>query len=295
MFAPCLGSILLAQINFCGISLKEVNITLPGQALPIGILDQHDLSPKLSEEKLYNLAKIITVKVFVGRGNGSGIIIHKQGHIYTVLTNQHVLTPNKGNNYQIQTHDGKFYPAYRQKSVTFEDNDLGLLEFTSPNINYAVAVLGSSSPLAVGDEVFAAGFPWEADPSKSGGFVFTTGQISLLMDRAFIGGYQNGYTNNIEPGMSGGPLLNRWGEVVAINGGLKYPLWGNPYVFEDGSLLPEERRQEVIHYSWGIPINTFLQFAPEFSFHSSPAITSLVSRHDLGINIFVNKVNRIYG
>lgn len=263
MFATCLSSILLAQINFCVILLKEINVILPGQDLPIGVLAEQDLSPELSDKQLYNLAQLITVKVFSGRGNGSGIIIQKQGQIYTVLTNQHVLTPNKSNNYRIQTHDGKVYPAYRQKSVTFEDNDLGLLEFTSANINYAVAVLGLSSPLAVGDEVFAAGFPWEADQSKSGGFVFTTGKISLLMERAFIGGYQNGYTNNIEPGMSGGPLLNRLGEVVTINGILKYPLWGNPYIFEDGSLLPEEMLQEVIHYSWGIPINTFLQFAPE--------------------------------
>ncbi|HAJ64669.1 MAG TPA: serine protease, partial [Cyanobacteria bacterium UBA8543] len=79
------------------------------------------------------------------------------------------------------------------------------------------------------------GFPFAMDWSDSMGFVLTTGQVSLLLNRALVGGYQVGYTNEIQKGMSGGPILNRQGKLVGINGMHKYPLWGDPYIYKDGS------------------------------------------------------------
>ncbi len=252
----CVSSLLLAKLALRVIVSESISSALPVQAFPAQVLAQKTSSSQLSSEQLHRLAKAITVRVFSEKRRGSGILVQRQGETYTVLTNEHVV--NSSSQYHIQTADGKIYPAAVNWSVKFGDNDLGVLQFRSPN-HYAVASLGTTSSLTVGDEVFAAGFPIETETSRSKGFVVTTGKISLLMEQAFVGGYQSGYTNQIEWGMSGGPLLNRRGEVIGINGMTKYPLWGNPYVFKDGSSPSEAMRQQMIHYSWAIPIETFLR------------------------------------
>lgn len=123
-----------------------------------------------------------------------------------------------------------------------------------------MASLRSSNTLSEGDRVFAAGFPFDGR-----GFVLTKGRVSLLPDRALEQGYKIGYTNDIQKGMSGGPLLNRQGEVVGINGMHAYPLWGDPYVYRDGSLPSAEVRDRMISLAFAIPIDTFAQLAPQFA------------------------------
>ncbi|XWK90806.1 MAG: serine protease [Phormidium sp.] len=181
---------------------------------------------------------------------GSGILIAKQGATYFVLTNAHVLRTGDPP-YKIETPDGKIYPAELVKTANFDGNDLGLLQF-SVNANYPIAKLGNIP--TPGEEVFAAGFPFSAEGSGERGFVFRSGKVWLMLDKALVGGYQIGYTNDIEKGMSGGPLLNNRGELVAVNGMNAYPLWGDPYIFKDGSQPNQLLRKEMIHYSWGIPI-----------------------------------------
>lgn len=39
-----------------------------------------------------------------------------------------------------------------------------------------------------------------------------------------------------------------------------YPLWGDPYIFADGSEPEPALREQMVNYSWGIPIETFKQF-----------------------------------
>ncbi|NCJ05914.1 trypsin-like serine protease [Synechococcales cyanobacterium C] len=196
-------------------------------------------------------AQAITVKVWADDVWGSGILIQQQGGRYWVLTNQHVLW--MGKTYRVQTPDGRMHIASLVPGVRFGNNDLGLLKFSSP-ARYTVATLGSSLRLPMGTPVFAAGFPVPIE-FEDKGLQFTTGQISLIMPKAFDGGYQVGYSNTIEKGMSGGPLLNRQGEVIGVNGIHQAPLWGNPYVFQDGS-TPDLDWDSLARSSWAIPIET---------------------------------------
>ncbi len=208
-----------------------------------------------SDSQLLHLAQSVTVKVLSKDSWGSGILIQKQGKVYSVLTNEHVLIAGDPP-YRIQTPDGQIYNAELVKTAQFQENDLSLLHFRSTKTVYAVALLGAA-PLQ-GDEVFAGGFPLAVEKSTSGlqEFVFTRGKVSLVLHKALEGGYQIGYTNKVENGMSGGPVLNRRGEVVAINGMHAYPLWGDPYVFQDGSHPGASMRQVMIRSSWAIPIST---------------------------------------
>ena len=238
-------------------------ITVPVSAPQVSVLASNTLqsqaSTQLAIAQLQNLAKSLTVKVLSQEVLGSGILLQKQGELYTIVTNAHVLRAGDPP-YKIETPDGKIYRAVIVKTDKFEDKDLSLLQFRASS-NYAVAKIGQI-PQA-GDEVFAAGFPFTASPSKDRGFVFRTGKVWRVLDKALEGGYQVGYTNDIEKGMSGGPLLNFRGEVVGINGMHAYPLWGDPYIFKDGSEPDPALREQMSRYSWGIPMETFKQLGFE--------------------------------
>ncbi|HEY9827769.1 MAG TPA: serine protease [Stenomitos sp.] len=209
-------------------------------------------------QSLQRYARAITVKVMSDDNWGSGILIRQQGKMYTVLTNQHVLWI--GDRYIIQTSDGKTFNAQRAIQSGFGKNDLGMLQFTNTaTAEYPVAKLGCSLQLSKGTPVFAAGFPLPLNETSTKGFKFTTGAISLISPKAFEGGYQVGYSNNIEKGMSGGPVLNAKGEVIAINGMHQEPLWGDPYIFQDGSKPNAALFPVLSHSSWGIPVETALK------------------------------------
>jgi serine protease Do len=231
----------------------------PVQSLPVSgsrlieVSGSRENAQQLTVAQIKNEARAIAVKVLSGYGAGSGILIKKQGPTYTILTNNHVLAV--GESHRIQTPDGKIYQGELLKNRSFDGNDLVLLQFRSTR-EYSVARL-ASSPLTVGDEVFATGFPGQ-EGSEKRGFEFLLGTVSFLSPKALVGGYQIGYSNPVEKGMSGGPLLNSRGEVVGINGMHAYPLWGDPYVFKDGS-KPNLPRDLMIESSWAIPIETFVQ------------------------------------
>lgn len=224
-------------------------------------------SSEISLEQLNAIARSIVVRVNANSNRGSGILIGHQGSIYTVLTNQHVLTA--GEPYQIETPDGQNHPATLVNGVDFQGNDLALLQFRSGVKGYKTAIPGNSSHLKIGEAVFAAGFP-----SASKEFALNSGQVALSIEPALIGGYQVGYTNPIHKGMSGGPLLNRKGEVVGINGIHQYPFWGNPYVFNNRTHPPLWLRKWMVHFSWGIPTETWVRLAPQF-FSPRPSCTEI--------------------
>ena len=253
---------------FVGLALQAATLLL---AAPVSVStsQSEQIESRLSTDQARNLptkalrdrARLITVKVLSGDSWGSGILIQQQGQLYTVLTNEHVL--QTGNEYRIQTPDGRVHLASRYQVVSLNGNDLALLQFRSTDAVYTVALLGRAVTLAIGDEVLAAGFPFETDVSQPTGFKCTDGQVSLVTEKALDGGYQVGYTNAVEKGMSGGPVLNLQGEVVAINGMHPYPLWGDPYIFKDGSKPGESMHELMIKSSWAIPIETFVQLAPK--------------------------------
>jgi tetratricopeptide (TPR) repeat protein len=277
----------LALIAWMGLVL-----VLPIQAVGLtifpGKVSAQQPNVQLSEEQLKQLAKSITVKVVSGENTGSGIILKKNNQVYTVITNRHVLEasiPPK-----IQTEDGKIYPANVVKGVNFQGKDLALLQFRT-TANYRVAPLGNLATVTVNEPIYAAGFPSENQGSKSQGFVFKAGQVLLVQERAFKEGYQIGYSNEIEKGMSGGPILNRRGQVIGINGIHAYPLWGNPYVYEDGSRPTAALQDLISRYSWGIPIQTLARLAPEYTTKESQPASNPVSQASLPP--IANEVNNI--
>lgn len=220
------------------------------------------------------IARQVTVRVLAESGSGSGVIVARKGQTYTVLTCQHVLDIDKSGKYTIMTADGKIYQAPLKPISNPQKNDLALVQFES-KIAYQVVTLGNSNLLKNETPVFAAGFPNyhtvnkdEIEDTREWGtkaFRFTDGKVSmLLIDKSLPNGYRLGYTNEVKVGMSGGPVLNEKGELVGINGRLKYPIQGiEVFTFADGSKPSQEMFEKMEPLSWAIPIVIFRQLAEE--------------------------------
>ncbi|MBF2064755.1 MAG: trypsin-like peptidase domain-containing protein [Calothrix sp. C42_A2020_038] len=224
---------------------------------------------RLSQPQLQSIASSITVKILGGDFLGSGILVGKQGQFYTVVTNAHVLRAGIAP-YQIQTDDGRLHVALPVEklnlvspySTSLQEADLALLQFHA-DIDYPLALIASTSKLNIGNNVYAAGFPRDMEGNQQQKFVLKSGKVSLVLNKALEGGYQIAYTNDIQKGMSGGPVLNHSGEVVAVNGMHAEPLWGNPYVYQDGTEPELFVQKQMQQYSWGIPLENYLKLRKE--------------------------------
>jgi tetratricopeptide (TPR) repeat protein len=175
-------------------------------------------TPATKSVTVGKVAKAISVQIeTVGAKNsGSGTMIQKQGDVYTVLTAAHVL--RKGKSFQLTTPDGKIHRSIDNSTRQAPNNlDLATVQFRS-NQSYLVAKLGNSQALTAGMEIYVAGFPAATATISEGVLNFTKGEITANASKANKLGYSIIYNNATLPGMSGGPVLNDRGEVVAIHG-----------------------------------------------------------------------------
>jgi serine protease Do len=215
------------------------------------------------------IADRVTVRVVTDAAYGSGVIVAQQGQTYTVLTCQHVVGESKQSKYQILVADGKSFPARVKPFPNAQKLDLALLEFDS-QAQYSVVTIGKLTELSAGVPVYAAGFPNYylvgkdnmEETYKLGRKIFklTTGTVGLILQNPTLtDGYGLGYTNEVELGMSGGPVLNARGELVGINGRSKYPLQGiDAFIFVDGSKPSVENFEKMEPLSWAVPISANL-------------------------------------
>lgn len=155
----------------------------------------------------------ISVQSGGGAGAGSGVIIDEGGH---VLTNDHVISGASTINVTLA--DGRILAA--EVVGTDQTTDLAVLAIQDPPEDLAVAELGTSADLSVGQDVIAVGNPLGLSSTV------TTGIISALdrpVSTSESGQGQNLVVTNaiqvdaaINPGNSGGPLFDLSGRVIGI-------------------------------------------------------------------------------
>ncbi len=233
----------------------------------------HPVLPgKIAQKQLCQTAAQFTVKIISGEAWGTGILVQKQGNIYTLVTNGHVLK-DKTEKFIVETWDNQQHQAsllvnFNHGQVT--GNDLAILQFDSAE-NYPVASLAKWEKE---ERVMAAGFPIDVDitNSNNGGLTCTKlSDVSQQLAKPMQSGYQIGYNLTIYNGMSGGPLLNNRGRLVGIIGMGEPMIFVNPdvYLYKDGSRVteslavsPEQALDFLSGLSWAIPSETLIYLSP---------------------------------
>lgn len=175
-------------------------------------------------------------------GSGSGFIYTENGY---VITNQHVIEGAAA--LKISLSNGETYDAALIGSDV--QTDVAVLKIEATGLN--ALPIGDSAKARVGEFVLAIGDPISAD-ELSGSVTF--GIVSALSREINIEGFVNEYLQTdaaVNPGNSGGPLINMRGEVIGVTSA-KYTSAG---VDEYGQNISSEG------IGFALPINNVMEIA----------------------------------
>jgi len=171
-------------------------------------------------ESVAKFAEAITVRI-EGATQGSGVLMKREGNRYTVLTAWHVVSGQRpGEELAIITPDGKQHQLEQGSIQKLGQADLAILRFVSSS-DYRTARLGMKKGVAAGNLIFVAGFPLATSTAPSRVFRFLEGRVVANTEAAMPNGYQLLYSSGLQPtmpGMSGGPVLDRQGQLAGIHG-----------------------------------------------------------------------------
>lgn len=145
------------------------------------------------------------------QSSGSGVIIKENGYI---VTNNHVV--DNASKVEVVLDDKRSYVA--EVMGVDPETDLALLKIEEDNLPYLN--LGNSDELKVGEWVVAVGNPFNLTSTVTAGIVSAKGRsINLLRQRGGDYAVENFIQTDaaVNPGNSGGALVNTSGELIGIN------------------------------------------------------------------------------
>ena len=142
-------------------------------------------------------------------GQGSGVIVDKEGYI---ITNAHVVS--RAQRIEVMLSDGS---TVRNVQLVDEDpaSDIAVLKIEGSD-KLVAAPWGDSDRLEVGDQVLAVGSPYALSQTVTAGIISAKQRRGLPLPQV---AYQDFLQTDaaVNPGNSGGPLVNLKGEIAGIN------------------------------------------------------------------------------
>lgn len=158
-------------------------------------------------EKISPAIVAIDANLDDGFSAGTGCIVKSNG---LILTGSHVV--EGANDIDVTTSQGKVYKAKIISTNTGKNKDLALLKI-EPKQTLKTVTFGDSEKIKVGQKVLAIGNPFGFSGTLTSGIIsridYTKGRIQT--DAA------------INPGCSGGPLVNSEGQVIGISQSIYNP------------------------------------------------------------------------
>jgi S1-C subfamily serine protease len=188
-------------------------------------------------------------------GTGSGCLIDRDGHI---ITNNHVIEDAvRGHgNVSVMLFDSSSYDA--EIVGTDPPNDLAVIRIASPKEKLFPVELGDSSTLQVGLRAFVIGNPFGLERTLTTGVISSLNRsLPISQVRVIKGIIQTDAAVN--PGNSGGPLLDKRGRLIGLNTAIVGPA------------------KQSSGVGFAIPVNNIKRVVPQLIKHGR------VIRADLGI------------
>lgn len=152
----------------------------------------------------------------VQEGSGSGVIISSDGYI---VTNNHVV--DKSNNVEVVLNDRRSYDA--RVIGTDPQTDLALIKIEGSDL--PTLTFGNSEALKIGEWVLAVGNPFSLSTTVTAGIVSAKARgLGIISSNTPMGIESFIQTDAaVNPGNSGGAMVNTSGELVGINTAIASP------------------------------------------------------------------------
>jgi tetratricopeptide (TPR) repeat protein len=186
-----------------------------------------DVAMAKTPDEVESIARSTSVQIKLQKDQsvGSGVIVHQQGDLYTLVTNRHVVCGRyrgvcadliPGEKYNLRLPDGQIYQINKKAiKLLNRDLDLVIIQFRS-NRKYAQAQFAPVGNLKINNAVYTYGFPG----SQPGSSAFGIGDVVAVSNKQLSNdnGYTVIYNAPTLPGMSGGGVFDSNGQLVAIHG-----------------------------------------------------------------------------
>ncbi len=173
--------------------------------------------PKSSQEIAETVNKSLVLIYYENQGgHGTGFFVPGKKGVCTVLTAGHVV---KGYSLKLQTYQDK--QSHTTDSIQTSPNfDLAVVTFkyAGENCPYPSVNFGNSNDLKVGHKIYVYGFPVLQNEDLAPEFL--EGSVSRI-NVVLTEGYGINYTAQVSVGISGAPVLDASGKVVAVHGQAK--------------------------------------------------------------------------
>jgi S1-C subfamily serine protease len=231
-------SSLQSQLSYLQLAQSQnyQNVTVvPGETVSVS-----QLYAQVKDSVVVIRGMMITQYDFFGRGyysqvQGSGFVYNLTGQM-VIVTNNHVV--NGAVNITVTFADGNAYPATVLGLDPYAE--LAVLSSEAPETEYVPLEVLSSSSLHVGDPVMVVGTPYGLTGSMSTGYVSSLGRT---LSAETTGGYVIANviqtTAALNPGNSGGPVLNYQGQVIGIATAIVQDSQGLGFAIPSNTILRE--------------------------------------------------------
>ncbi len=215
VFSLVLVAVILLSAACCGGYFMGKNSNLYGKnQTSVGLEAKPQKSDELTAAQVYEKVNksVVGISVYNEKGlvsGASGVIYSKDGYL---VTNDHIYSEIAAPKFKIHTYDGKEYSAEYVAGDTI--SDLAVLKIKGGS--FTPATFGNSSDIIFGESVVAVGRPNDPTDKSS----ISKGIISAVSKRVqTTSNYSASLIQTdsaINPGSSGGALVNMYGQVIGI-------------------------------------------------------------------------------